>query len=45
MRVIETGRLAPGKVVSGTVALEQAGGVLQSMADYGTVGVVVIDRF
>jgi D-arabinose 1-dehydrogenase-like Zn-dependent alcohol dehydrogenase len=45
LNMIETGRLAPGKVVSGTVALEQAGDVMQSMADYGTVGVVVIDRF
>jgi threonine dehydrogenase-like Zn-dependent dehydrogenase len=45
LTMIETGRLAPGKVVSGTVGLDRAGAVLRSMEDYGTTGVVVIDQF
>lgn len=45
LNMIETGRLAPGRIVSHTVCLEQAGAVLRSMENYGTVGVVVIDRF
>ncbi|HWN36494.1 MAG TPA: alcohol dehydrogenase catalytic domain-containing protein [Pseudonocardia sp.] len=45
LNMIEAGRLDPGKVVSGTVSLAQAGGVLRSMESYETLGVVVIDQF
>jgi D-arabinose 1-dehydrogenase-like Zn-dependent alcohol dehydrogenase len=43
--MVETGRLAPGKLVQQRIGLEQAGEVLASMDRYGTVGVTVIDRY
>ena len=43
--VIETGRLAPGKLVHRRIPLEEAGAVLESMDRFGTVGVTVIDRY
>jgi D-arabinose 1-dehydrogenase-like Zn-dependent alcohol dehydrogenase len=43
--MVETGRLAPGKLVQRRIPLEQAGEVLASMDKYGTVGVTVIDRY
>jgi D-arabinose 1-dehydrogenase-like Zn-dependent alcohol dehydrogenase len=45
LRMVESGRLAPGRLVQRRVALEEAGGVLRAMDDFGTVGVVVIDRY
>lgn len=39
------GRLRPGEVVQQRIGLEQAGDVLQSMGNYDTTGVVVIDTF
>jgi D-arabinose 1-dehydrogenase-like Zn-dependent alcohol dehydrogenase len=45
LAMIEAGRLNPGKLVSRTVDLAQAGTVLQAMQSYGTRGVVVIDKF
>lgn len=45
LSMVEAGRLDPAKVVSSTVGLDGVGGVLESMAAYGTTGVVVIDRF
>jgi threonine dehydrogenase-like Zn-dependent dehydrogenase len=44
LRMIENGRLAPGRLVGHTVGLEQAGDVLQSMARYDTVAMSVITR-
>ena len=45
LKLVERGALRPGALVSRTVALEEAGTVLASMDKYGTVGVVVIDRY
>ncbi|WUH98983.1 alcohol dehydrogenase catalytic domain-containing protein [Spirillospora sp. NBC_00431] len=45
LNMIEAGRLDPGRVVSRTVRLDEAGDVLRSMATYDTLGVVVIDEF
>lgn len=45
LAMIGAGRLDPGKIVSRTVGLEQAGEVLRSMETFDTVGVVVIDQF
>ena len=45
LAMFEAGRLDPGRIVSKTVNLEGAGGVLADMADYGTLGVVVVDEF
>ena len=43
--MVETGKLAPGKLVQQRIRLEEASGVLESMDRYGTVGVTVIDRY
>jgi alcohol dehydrogenase len=45
LNLVERGTLRPGALVSRTVPLEEAGTVLASMDKYGTVGVVVIDRY
>jgi D-arabinose 1-dehydrogenase-like Zn-dependent alcohol dehydrogenase len=45
LRMVETGKLAPGRLVQRTVPIEEAGEVLASMDRYGTVGVTVIDRY
>ncbi|MCO1576929.1 alcohol dehydrogenase catalytic domain-containing protein [Crossiella sp. SN42] len=45
LTMIESGRLAPDKIVSRTVPLAQAGEVLQAMKSYDTQGVVVINEF
>ena len=45
LKIVERGRLRPGALVSRTVPLEEAGTVLASMDAFGTVGVVVIDRY
>ena len=45
LAMVEAGRLDPGRIVSKTVNLEGAGAVLADMADYGTLGVVVVDEF
>ena len=45
LRMVATGKLDPGSLVTGTIALEEAGGVLAAMDDFDTLGVTVIDRF
>src|SRR5205085_689886 len=45
LQMVETGKLAPGKLVHKTIALEEAGDVLASMDRFATVGVTVIDRY
>jgi len=45
LRLVAAGRLDPGRLVSRTVALEEASGVLASMGRFDTVGFTVIDRF
>ncbi|HJQ85421.1 MAG TPA: zinc-dependent alcohol dehydrogenase family protein [Candidatus Binatia bacterium] len=45
LQMVETGKLAPGKLVHRTVPLEEAGAVLASMDRFATVGVTVIDRY
>ena len=45
LRMVEVGKLAPGKLVSKTIPLEAAGGVLESMDRFATVGVTVIDTY
>ncbi len=42
---IETGQLNPELLVGKTVGLDEAGGVLASMASYDTMGVSVITKF
>ncbi len=45
LAMIETGKLNPAGLVSGTIALEQTGEVLASMDSYATLGIPVIDRY
>jgi threonine dehydrogenase-like Zn-dependent dehydrogenase len=45
LQMVQSGKLAPGKLVSRTVPLEEAGSVLASMDSFATVGVTVIDRY
>lgn len=45
LAMIDAGRLRPDEVVSRTVSLDEVSSVLESMASFGTTGVVVIDRF
>ena len=45
LHMVETGKLAPGKLVHRKIALEEAGDVLASMDRFATVGVTVIDRY
>lgn len=45
LAMVETGKLKPGTLVSRTVSLEEAGAVLASMEDFGTIGIPVINRY
>lgn len=45
LALCEEGVLQPGKIVRQQVGLDGVTGVLQSMGNYGTTGVVVIDHF
>jgi D-arabinose 1-dehydrogenase-like Zn-dependent alcohol dehydrogenase len=45
LAMCEAGLLQPGKIVHQKVSLDGVTSVLEAMGDYGTVGVVVIDRF
>jgi len=43
--MIEAGRIDPGRLVTGTITLEEAGDRLAAMNGYQGVGITVIDRF
>jgi D-arabinose 1-dehydrogenase-like Zn-dependent alcohol dehydrogenase len=45
LRMVESGKLTPAKLVSRTIPLEETGAVLESMEGFGTTGVTVIDRY
>ena len=45
LKMLVSGKLQPGRLISHTVTLEESLGVLQSMGDFPPTGVVVIDRF
>jgi D-arabinose 1-dehydrogenase-like Zn-dependent alcohol dehydrogenase len=45
LRMVEAGRLNPGKLVHRRIGLEEASGVLETMDKYGTVGVTVITKY
>jgi alcohol dehydrogenase len=45
LSMVERGRLAPGKLVSRTVSVDDAGDVLSSMDSFATIGVTVIERY
>ncbi len=43
--LVDSGAVDPSRLVTGTVALDEASQVLESMGDFTGVGVTVIDRF
>lgn len=45
LRMVEAGRLNPGKLVSKTIGLEGASAVLEAMDKYQTLGVTVIGKY
>jgi threonine dehydrogenase-like Zn-dependent dehydrogenase len=45
LQMVERGRLNPGKLVHRKIPLEEASGVLESMDQYGTLGVTVINQY
>ncbi|HZR81411.1 MAG TPA: zinc-dependent alcohol dehydrogenase family protein [Candidatus Binatia bacterium] len=45
LRMVESGKLAPGKLVNRTIPLEETSSVLESMDKFATIGVTVIDRY
>jgi propanol-preferring alcohol dehydrogenase len=45
LRMVEQGKLAPGKLVTKQIALEQINESFDEMASYGGVGVTVITKF
>jgi alcohol dehydrogenase len=44
-RLVDTGKLDPGTVVSETVTLDDVSDRLESMSEYGTMGIPVINEF
>ena len=45
LRMVETGKLRPGKLVHRTIGLDEVSGVVESMDKYGTLGVTVISTY
>jgi threonine dehydrogenase-like Zn-dependent dehydrogenase len=45
LRMVESGKLTPGKLVTGTVPIEQAGDVLAAMGSSGPIGARVINQW
>jgi alcohol dehydrogenase len=45
LEMILTGKLQPGKLISKTVTLQESLAVLESLGEYPSTGVIVIDRF
>ena len=45
LRMIEAGRLRPGRLVKGTVPIEGATDVLASMSESGPIGTRVINQW
>jgi D-arabinose 1-dehydrogenase-like Zn-dependent alcohol dehydrogenase len=45
LRMVESGKLHPRRLVTGTVRIEEAGDVLQRMGGYDTVGMKVITQW
>lgn len=45
LRMVESGKLQPGKLVQGTLPIEEAGEVLESMGHFNPVGTRVINQW
>jgi len=44
-RMMDRGKIDPGKIVTETVSLEEVPDVVENMGDYGTVGIPVCNQF
>ncbi|NHN41035.1 hypothetical protein G9C85_05210 [Halorubellus sp. JP-L1] len=44
-RMMDTGKLEPGRIVGDTVALEDVPGVVENLGEYDTVGIPVCTTF
>jgi alcohol dehydrogenase len=44
-RMMDRGKIDPGKIVTETVSLEEVPGIIESMGDYDTVGIPVCNEF
>jgi alcohol dehydrogenase len=44
-RMMERGKIDPGKIVTETVSLEEVPGMIEGMGDYDTVGIPVCNQF
>ncbi|WP_435360257.1 zinc-dependent alcohol dehydrogenase family protein [Haloarchaeobius sp. DFWS5] len=44
-RMMETGKLEPGRIVSERVSLDEVPGIVENLGDYDTVGIPVCDTF
>jgi D-arabinose 1-dehydrogenase-like Zn-dependent alcohol dehydrogenase len=42
LNMVESGKLTPGRMVTNVIPIEEAAGVIGSMASYGTVGTTVV---
>jgi alcohol dehydrogenase len=45
LRMVESGKLHPGKLITGTVAIEEAGAALAGMGKFATIGMTVITKW
>jgi len=45
LRMVESGKLSPGKLVTRTIPIEEAGTVLASMGKFGTLGATVVNQW
>lgn len=45
LHMIEAGTLNPGKLVTSHVSIEEASGVIESMSDFNTLGVTVVNKW
>jgi D-arabinose 1-dehydrogenase-like Zn-dependent alcohol dehydrogenase len=45
LRMVEAGKVKPGKLIGRTVPIELAGEVLASMTNYGTLGTAVVNQW
>jgi D-arabinose 1-dehydrogenase-like Zn-dependent alcohol dehydrogenase len=45
LRMVESGKLQPGKLITGTVNIEDAGATLTRMGEFSTIGMTVITKW
>jgi alcohol dehydrogenase len=45
LRMVESGRLHPGKLITDTVTIEEAGNTLARMGEFSTIGMTVITKW